>query len=144
MKSSELLMLQDVWRKAWLEGGLDLQFRTKSGAHRARMQLYNAVKQQKAGTDLDDMDLVRAAEGLEIVWLGETGLRMQRKDNSDMIQGLAAALGRTMTDYIDPDAAASSQRMLEELMGKAKPQSEEDTPAPAQHLANPYFDRREV
>lgn len=137
MKSSELLMLQDVWRKAWQEGELELTFRTKAGATRARLQLYNAVKSQKAGTDLEDMELVRAAEGLEIIKTSETSLRLQRKDGNDMMQGLAAALGRTVHEYVDPAAAENAEKMLRELgMGK------DSAPAPAEHQDNPFYGKR--
>jgi hypothetical protein len=145
LKSSEQLIMQDVWRQAWRRGeeGLELTFRTRAGAQRARMQLYNAVKLQKAGKDLDDLELVKAAEGLEIVWVSETSLRLQRKDTSDMMQGIAQALGRNVNDYVDPEALAAGERMLREL-GLAPapdhPQRRSTDPQPnAEHQDTPFY-----
>lgn len=118
MRSSESLMLQDVWRKAWeQEDGLTINFKSKAGAVRARMQLYNAVKAQKTGKDLSDPELVRAAEQLEIVWLDEQTIKLQRRDKSDMLQGIMAVLGKDVHSYIDPEILASQERMLKQLDG---------------------------
>lgn len=117
MKNSETLMLQEVWRRAYRAGedGLEIGFQTKAGAVRARMQLYNSVKLQKSGKDMEDMELVYAAEQLEIVWTGEKSIKLQRRDKSDMMQSIAAVLGKKASDFVDPDAAASAERMMQQL-----------------------------
>lgn len=144
MKSSELLFLQDVWRKAFKsKTGLTIQFPSEAGAVRARMQLYNAVKGQKRGTDLEDLELTRAAEQLEIVWVNKehTALRLQRRAESDMMKGLMEAMGSSPDQYVDPEAAASAQRLLDELGTLAKPNPTE-APAPAEHQDNPFYGKR--
>lgn len=141
MKNSETLMLQDVWRQAYLrDEGLTIDFATKSGATRARMQLYNAVKRQKAGTDLDDAELSRAADELEIVWVGETSIKLQRKDKNDMMQSIQAALGKHLADYVDPEAAESAERLLRSLEG-TKPTTAEN-PEGFEHKENPFYKRQ--
>jgi hypothetical protein len=115
LKSKEVLLLQDVWRQAYRKGTLDLEFQTKAGATRARLQLYNAVRKQKAGEDMDDLELVHAAEQLEIVWNGETSIRLQKRADNDMMTGIAKALGKNLEDYVDPEALASSEKLLGEL-----------------------------
>jgi hypothetical protein len=148
VKTSELLMLQDVWRTAFRQDELTLSFKTQAGAQRARMQLYNAVKQQKAGKDMDDLELVHAAEQMEIVWLGDDRLsfKLQRRDRSDMMQGIAAALGgKVASDYVDPEAAASAERMLKELGGLAVSQPTEQEPSASHEPAPgniPFYGRR--
>jgi hypothetical protein len=137
-------MLQAVWRKAHKEGGLLLEFNTQAGAQRARMQLYNAVKLQKSGKDLEDLDLVHAAEQIEIVWADETRtrLRMQPKDKSDMMQGLFKALGATsVQEFVDERALESSERMLRELEESAKAKAT-GAPQPGEHQDNPFFGKR--
>lgn len=137
MKNSETLMLQDVWRQAYRKpDGLTIAFASKRGAVRARMQLYNAVKHQKSGKDVSDVELCKAAEELEIVWVSDVGLKLQRKDTNDAMQGIAAALGKSMQDYVDPDIADSAERLLRSLEGEKPP-----TPEGFEHKKNPFYDR---
>lgn len=141
MRSSETLMLQDVWRKAYREpDGLALSFKTKSGATRARMQLYNAVKGQKSGKTMDDLELVHAAESLEIVWEGETTLRIRRRDKSDMIETLSEVLGKRLEDYVDPEVEKSLERSLAELerLRDGAPSAD----GVAGHQDNPFYGKR--
>jgi succinate dehydrogenase/fumarate reductase flavoprotein subunit len=138
MKSSETLMLQDVWRQAFKKpDGLRITFASKRGAMRARMQLYNAVKLQKANKDTSDVELCKAAEELEIIWEGETILRLQRKDTNDAMQGISAALGKTMNDYVDPDIAESAERMLRSLQKDAPA-----VPEGFKHQDTPFYPKR--
>lgn len=147
VKTKEMLLLQDVWRQAYRRGdaGMSVSFPSKAGAIRARMQLYNAVKLQRSGQDMMDMELVNAAEQLEIVWEGEQTLRLQRRAKSDMMVGLQQALGKGLEDYVDPDAQASRERLLKELEkqglagGASAEQAQEPDAQPAR--ANPFFDR---
>lgn len=135
MKNAETLILQDVWRQAFRKGELTLTFKTQAGAQRARMQLYNSVKLQKAGKDMSDIELVHAAENMEIVWASEdkTQFRLQRRDKSDMMQGIMAALeGKTMEQYVDPEAQESAERLLKQL-------NNEET---AQTKPVPFYGRR--
>lgn len=118
LKSKEVLLLQDVWRQAYRKGSLDVEFSTKSGAVRARLQLYNAVRKQKAGEDAEDIELVHAAEQLEIVWVGgpeSTTIRLQKRADNDMMAGITKALGRSLDEYQDPEMLESSKRLLDEL-----------------------------
>lgn len=123
-RNSETLMLQDVWRQALIRGELPIEFQTEAGAVRARMQLYNAVKKQKSGEDMEDMELVHAAEQIEIVWVQKGPkvwvIRLQRKDRSDMMNGLSKALGKSVHEYVDPDIVESGQRLLRELEKESK------------------------
>lgn len=140
MRPNEKLMLQDIWRKAFREGGLDIPFKTKAGAVRARLQLYAAVSAQKKGFDMEDLELVHAAEKLEIVSPSPTVLRLQLKIHNDSMTSLAAVLGRTVEDYVDPEAQAAAERMLRELEGH-KPEEEEDKPVQG-HQDNPFYGKR--
>jgi len=117
VKSKELLMLQDAWKRAWKSGCLDIIFTTKGGATRARMALYNAVRMAKQGKD-EDAELCDAAIGVEIVWAGDLALRMQRRDSSDMLKGIASALGVSQADYTDPTMQESAERLMRELGGE--------------------------
>jgi hypothetical protein len=150
VKNSETLILQDVWRKAFNNGdaGLTIKFPSKAGAVRARMQLYNAVKLQKAGKDMMDMNLVHAAEQLEIVWVDEVTIKLQRRGKSDMMVGIMAALGTTLEEYTDPEALESQERMLKELEALNQPKVVDipkkyaDEPDIEGHKDNPFFKRR--
>jgi hypothetical protein len=149
MKSKEFLMLQDVWRKAWAKPyGLNITFKSHSGAVRARMQLYNAVKSVKSRKDeFADQALKDAADGLEIVWKDEFTIRLQKRAESDMMQGIMEALGTTPEQYMDPEAKASEEKMLEELsrLGitfapePAKPAEQESD---LKHQDNPFYGKR--
>lgn len=152
MKSSELLFLQDIWRQAFRKGdeGMTITFPSRAGAVRGRMQLYNAVKQQKAGQDMNDMELVHAAEQLEIVWVGDgkesQTIRLQRRAVGDMMKGFMGAMGKGPEAYIDPDAQESANRMLKELerlgLG-AEPSAKASEPEPGEHQDNPFYGKRE-
>lgn len=166
VKSKELLLMQDVWRTAYRKGTLDLDFQTKNGAVRARLQLYNAVRKQKAGEDLEDLELVHAAEQLEIVWIGETSIRLQKRADNDMMLGITKALGKQLEDFQDPDMLESGKRLLEELEGMGKEQEKQQAevqrpaatplpvvalnepgpgPAPAtEHVDNPFYGKRDA
>lgn len=149
MKSQETLMLQDVWRKAWLRGGMNVKFKSRAGAVRARMQLYNAVKLVKSRKDATaDRALIEAADGLEIVWYDETTIRLQKRAESDMMQGIMEALGTTPEQYIDPEVQESADKMLQELerMGlTVKKEGESSPPASEgtiEHQDNPFYGKR--
>lgn len=141
MRSEERLMLQDVWRKAYREGGLDIQFKTKAGATRGRLQLYNAVAEQKKEKNMEDLELVHAAQELEIVKLSETSLRMQLRVKNDMMTTLAGVLGQSLEAFVDPAAAEAAERMLKQLEEEAK------TGKPSEpafgHRENPFYGNRD-
>lgn len=117
------------------------------------MQLYNAVKLQKTGKDMRDLELVHAAEQLEIVWVDEVTIRFQLRAKSDMMVGLQEVLGMKLGEFVEPDALESSQKILEELekMGLAASPAPAQTPPEPQpqklpelqqgHKPNPFFDR---
>ena len=140
MKSSETLMLQDVWRQAALRGqaGLTIQFKSNGGAHRARLQLYSCVRKIREGLELDDYELTKAVETLEITWINDHTLRVAPKDSNDAMQGIMGALGKKPDDYQDPEIAASAQRMLDSLMSGA-----DAKPALGGHQDNTYYGKRD-
>lgn len=145
MKSSETLLLQDVWRQALNRGpeGLTVKFKSKSGAVRARLQLYSSVRAVKKGLDMDDLELCKAAEELEITWVDDCTIRLSPKANSDAMQGLIAAAGKRPEDYIDPDLAASAERMLREFgIGQPAASKPEELPEIGQHQSNPFYSKR--
>jgi hypothetical protein len=148
MKSSELLLLQDVWRKAYAKGSMNIEFKSKAGAVRARMQLYNAVNKIKRGSEVADVPLARAAEELEIVWVNDTTIRLQKRAESDMMQGLMAAVGQSVEEYQDPEMLEASDRLLRDLerqglMSSAPaPAPTEDSRPAFEHQANPFFPKR--
>lgn len=134
MRRAELLMMQEVWRRAFrAEGGLELTFKTKGGAVRARLQLYNAVAKQKRGTDTEDWELVQAANEIEIIWTGETSIRLRSRDQSDMIQGIQAALGEKIGEREVDEAAESLKRLMGEVGAEA---------GEAEHKDNPFYGKR--
>lgn len=137
VKSKELLMLQDVWRQAFRRKSLTIDFPSHAGAVRARMQLYNAVKLQKTGRDMMDLELVHAAEELEIVWVDDLTIRLQMRAKSDMMLGIAKALGTELDKYVDPEAQASAERLLRELGMESFPPAPEQAPQPAADPAAP-------
>lgn len=151
-KSQELLMLQDVWRKAWARPeGMRIRFKSHSGAVRARMQLYNAVKSVKSRKDeYADQVLRDAADGIEIVWEDDLTLLLQKRSKSDMMQGIMEALGTRPEDYVDPEIA-ESMRKLGLPMPTAAPAPTEapvaDPPGDGlpklatEHQSNPFYKR---
>lgn len=109
-------MMREVWRRAWREGGKTLTFETPGDAQRCRMQLYNAVKKIKQGTEYDDPTLSAAAQGLEIVWgnAERTVLNMRRRDSNSMTRALLRELGaESMEEFEDPEIKAQAERGME-------------------------------
>jgi hypothetical protein len=141
VKSKEMLMLQDVWRKAFREGGLTIPFKFKGGATRARLQLYNAIRRFKTGEDAQDLEMVHAAEQLEIIWIDDHTIRLQFKAHNDMMESLAAVLGKAVEEYEDPEAVELSKRMLGELEELVEKPGQEPAPL-ADHQDNPFYGKR--
>lgn len=153
MKSQEALMLRDVWRRAYeAADGLNIEFKSKAGATRARMQLYNVVKTVKSGKEMDDLMLYRAATELEIVWAGERTIRLQKRSESDMMQSIAAVLGKGAAEYVDPAVAASASKLLQDLerigLGEHPPEltphplRRAEDQKPGEHQDNPFYGKR--
>lgn len=149
MLSNELVMLRNLWKKAFAEGGLDVPFKSRGGAQRCRLQLYNAVALVKKGKDMEDMELFHAADTLEITWADEehTIIRFRRKADNDMTQGVLAALGaQSVSDFVDPKVKESGERLMRELglLGQeTAPRGEEPAAPPAEHQHNPFYGKRE-
>lgn len=136
VRKSELVMFQEVWRRAFRQGEFIIPFPTEGSAQRARMQLYNAVAKAKAGKEFDDFELVQAAEKLEIVWHNaeRTALRLQLKSNNDMTKGILEALGaKSVEEFVDPAMLESSEKLLKELKHEA----------PVEHKENPFYGKRD-
>jgi hypothetical protein len=131
--SKQKLLYQRAWLKAMAdEGGLKLVFQTKAGAYEARKHLYEAVRGAKK-SPMEFPELAKAAEGIQIVWAGDTSLWMRHRDQNDATQGLEAALG-TNAEQLADEEAEESLRKLGELMG--------DTPKLGGHQDNPFHGKR--
>lgn len=131
-RSKASILLRETWRKAYKRGldGLQLviTFRTESQAHKCRMDLYKAVQPEKQGRG-EDVELIRAAQGTEIV-LGEARnqLIMRPRGQNDIFAALQDATGLQLETIEDPMFAADvkmSKGLLAELTI-----FEGDTPAP--------------
>lgn len=150
LKSKEALFLRDIWRKAFTEGTLELHFKTKAGAIRARLALYNAVKAGKQGSDEDPL-INQAAEALEICISGPTSLIMRKRSESDYIKGLEEALGKSLSEQEDPVLMESMNKLLEKLGPEAaalalppevlKPEPPAGDEPPLLKVKNPFFER---
>ena len=118
-KSKDTLLMQELWRKAYREGVVEIRFPTENNAHRSRMLLYNAVKREKAGQvgeGAASLELAHAAESVEIVF-GKTRnvLRLQRKSDNPIFKAMGEALGQMLDEVGDADAAESLARIVEEV-----------------------------
>ena len=120
VRSKEVLFMQGIWKQALRAGdkGLLIEFKTKGGALRARMALYNAVREAKQKMS-DDPELNRAAEEIEITFADaeHTSLHLRPKRISDMMQGLMAVAEVGMERVRDPEAEESLRRVREQLEG---------------------------
>ena len=134
--SKQKLLYQQAWRKALADPeGLKLNFKTKSGAYDARKHLYEAVREAKKNP-MEFPDLALAAEGIQIVWAGESSLWMRHRDQNDATQGLEAALGTTADALSDKEAEESMAKLNAFLKGAG-----EDQPQLGGHQKNQFFDR---
>lgn len=146
--SKQKLLYQQAWRKAVeLPDGLRLNFRSEAGAFEARKHLYEAVREARLAP-MDFPDLFRAAEQIQIVRVGDTGLWMRHRDTNDAIQGMEAALGLSIKDMMD-EGELESLKKLQELQERIKGKQSEDLldkldnpDGTFEHKENPFFDKR--
>ena len=111
--SQQKLLYRQAWIKAYQNpgDGLMLRFRTKAGAYEARRHLYEAVREVKDNPTEYPMELVKAADEIQIVWAGDTTLHMRHRNSNDATRGLEEALGLSVESMMDPEALASQERM---------------------------------
>ena len=141
--SSRTAILQNLWKKAHIQGQVAIPVPSKSDAQKLRFDLYNVVKACKKDPKLD-AELAEAANNCSISFVTETTVLIKKKV-AEMFLIEAALL-----NGIDPTAvqesprneaelaALESQKRLAEAMNKGA------MPTPAtqpQHRPNAYFDR---
>lgn len=127
LKSQRVLLMEQAWKEAARRpDGVTFHFKTSSGAVRARMSMYNAVKEAKKGLG-DDMALIDAAQNVEICWTNKehTSFVMRSIKDSDFIQGVEEGLGMTLGQQVDPVIAE-----MEKLFGKPQTESTDPDLAP--------------
>jgi hypothetical protein len=142
------ILLRETWRKAYkvsMEGreGLVIQFETESQAHKARMDLYKAVKEEKA-MQSEDLELQEAAQTIEIV-LGEnrSSLVMRSRGQNPIYAALEKAIGMSIETAVDPEMERQAEESLRSLQKSgviAKP--EDGGGLATKHLPNPYYTRK--
>lgn len=143
-------LLREAWRRAYrlsLEGQqLEITLKTESQAHKARMDLYAAVRPEKQGGG-ESLEMREAAQTVEIVLKpgARNVLIMRSRSQNDIYSALEEAVGMKLAEATDLDEAAEAQRSLDRLMGITSPQPESDptAPAPAEHQENPFYGKRE-
>jgi hypothetical protein len=135
-KSKEQVFLQAIWKRAFYTGEpFEIEFKTRAGAVRGRLALYNSVKLAKEDRDPDPV-VNQASQSLEIVWKNETTLIMRNKMDSDMMQSLVRAMGELPGDQMDSEAAESLRKVQEKLeMEKVGGE------VAGAHIPNKFFDR---
>ena len=146
MRQDEKLVFQRVWLKAWRsEAPLRIEFKTKTAMLRARMGLYNAVRQEEQGINqTGDLELMEAAQGIEICLAQgkEFALILRKRMEGEMFQGLLEALGEpggtAGSDAIFSEEAAASEARLTEML-RGIPEAKPDRP---EHQDNPYYGKR--
>lgn len=148
-KSQEKIFMQRVWIKALREQGLTVNFKSRGGAQRARLALYNAVQDAKKGMD-DDPELNQAASALEITW-GEhdAQLILRMRDQSDMMQGLVDVMDGLTPETVMDKSVEESLRQLDQLTTPQDPRAgaqAHDARAPSEYVEpgrkpNPFYER---
>lgn len=120
LKLPRVVLMEKAWKAAMAKPeGIRFEFATASGAIRARMAMYNAVKQAKQGLGMD-MELIEAATNVEICWDGKLAFIMRPVSDADFIKGVENALGEKMSEQVDPVLEA----MERELQRRAEPQEQ--------------------
>ncbi len=132
IKSKEKLFLQGVWKRA-LRSNVEFTFKTKAGAMRARLSLYNAVKRAKDGGDVDP-EVNRAAQEIEITWTGETSIMLRKKIESDYLKTMMDTLGDSPAEHEDPAILESVRKALEV-------QEQVNAGLSTGHKPNKFYDR---
>lgn len=146
-RSQTQLLLRETWRKAWQQaeagGVLEIIFRTESQAHKARMDLYKAVQAEKHNKS-DDLELTKAAQGLEIVLHPEKRnvLIMRDRGQNDIYTALQEATGLDLHTVIDPELAERMQRSLDELGRQGVLPTDAPAAMPVEHQENPFYTKR--
>ena len=145
----DLVLFREVWRKAVRAGGhLRLPFPEASHATRARLQLYNALKAVREGSDRDE-ELLTAWETLEIVRESPTTLVIRPRTDGEIAQVLTSTLGIDPTELPRPsealpqgpsNAPAAPSAAILALVEPAI--ASESSPAnPSSPSTNPYYSR---
>lgn len=144
----DLALFREVWRKAVRAGGnLRLPFPADSHATRARLQLYNALKGVREGSQ-SDPELLTAWETLEIVRESPSVLLIRPRTDGEIAQAITSALGIDPSEL--PSEAPAPAPVAEALPEPAAPSAAilaliepPSTPSQAPDLppANPYYTR---
>lgn len=142
-------LLRNLWRKAYRNGELRIDFQSESQAHQARMRLYSAVKREKHEGNSEDFEVYQAAQTIEIVFgTSKTQLLMRSRSHSPIIAAFEKAAGERLQDAASPnekESVEAARRLADELDKEAKV-----APAPAQptddglakeYRKNPFYKR---
>lgn len=142
----DLVLFREVWRKAVRAGGhLRLPFPAASHATRARLQLYNALKAVREGTDRDE-ELLAAWETLEIVRESPTTLVIRPRTDGEIAHAITSALGIDPAELPRPSEVlpqAAPDEPVEPsaaLLALVEPAAGENNPTNPSS-ANPYYTR---
>lgn len=126
-------IFQALWRKAYRQGTLTLDFKSTAEAHKVRFGLYNAMKGIKRGQEFDSE--LEAAGKAMILQLRGASITLTKLDQTETFEKLLAAAGDALEGesktQVELDAAAIEQRMLERLGGSELPGA----------VKNPFYTR---